>query len=118
MLTFQRGLAASVSGMLAGGAIIFGTAVGLASLYPHRLFPVSLFALLLGGQATGSFVAGGVATLVARRHTMFPALCVGAGLTACWSKLPPGPHPIWFAVASFLAFLPIALAGGFVFREQ
>ena len=75
--------------------------------------PIGAFFIVLAAHALGAFVAAYVCeTIVGDRWRMgwyvLGVTFVAAGIVNLFSV----PHPIWFAVADLLLYLPAALAGG------
>ena len=74
--------------------------------------PEGALALVLLSYALSSFGGGWLAALISRRR-LWPALIVGMVLTGLgFVNLSQIPHPLWFAAASTLCFILLALLGG------
>jgi hypothetical protein len=80
-------------------------------VYVARL-PSSAFLLILCGHALASVAAGVVATLIARRSALWPAMAAGA-LLLCGGALNviALPHPTWFVGADLGCYVPLAWLG-------
>jgi hypothetical protein len=119
----------SVLGGLAAGVAITTVAEGIEGLlHPlppsadpgnpesYRLYiarlPSSAFVLVLFGHALGSLVAGVVATLIARRAAMWPAVAAGV-LLFCGGAINVValPHPTWFIGLDLACYVPLAWLG-------
>jgi hypothetical protein len=74
--------------------------------------PVGALLLVLLAYAVGSLTGGLVATLIAGRAGITPALIVGAVLTALGvTNLVSIPQPLWFAISSTLLYIPFSWLG-------
>jgi hypothetical protein len=123
-----RRLLAVIAGLLAGMLVILA-AESLSGLlhplpppaaagderalqaYVARL-PSTAFVLVLCGHALGSIAAGAVATLVARRAVIWPALSAGFGLFLAGAvNVIALPHPTWFVGLDLACYLPLAWLG-------
>jgi hypothetical protein len=72
--------------------------------------PVGAMVGVLFSYFFGSFAGGAVATRLAKNSTA--GLCVGGALMlAGFKNLADIPHPLWFAIASTLIYLPTAWLG-------
>jgi hypothetical protein len=77
-----------------------------------KLMSPNAFVLLLVNYFIASFCAGLVATLVAKRTTLRPALVVGLVLTlAGLYNVIYMPHPLWFSIVNLLIYIPAAYLG-------
>ena len=73
--------------------------------------PLGAFGFILAAYVLGSFAAGWTAVSIAK--TMGPALAAGVVFTlAGIANVLLIPHPLWFAVATLLCYVPCALLGG------
>ena len=116
------------------GGIAAGAAVGTAAewidglLHPppawtdpgnvesYRIFvarlPTSAFVLLLCGHALGSLAAGAIATLIARKSAMWPAVAAGVALFFSGAVAVIAlPHPNWFVGLDLACYVPLAWLG-------
>ena len=74
--------------------------------------PASAFVLVLCGHALGSIAAGVVATLVAGRTSMWPAVAAGVVLLLGGAlTIVALPHPAWFVGADLACYVPLAWLG-------
>jgi hypothetical protein len=125
---FKRVLSV-LAGVATGLAIVMATDTLIGKLYPpppgidyHNSeavkqmvsnMPVGAFLVLLTGYAIAAFAGGAVATLVSGRARNVPALITGGILMVGGimnvAEIPG--HPIWFIVASTLAYIPFAYVG-------
>ena len=120
-----RKIGSVVAGLLVGALVIFGVEAIVGLLYPMPVgmnpqdplafnaylatLPPMAFVLVLLGHGLGSFVGAGVATLVARRESLWPAMIVGGLATiAGIVNLVTVPHPLWFNIVDGLIYLPLA----------
>ena len=72
--------------------------------------PMGAFLLVLIAHAIGSFVAGGVCTLIAKSTWYLGAGLIGCLLTVAGIvNLVTIPHPTWFAVVDWMLYIPPAL---------
>lgn len=79
-----------------------------------RLPPAALM-FVIAAWIAGSFVGGVVATLIARRETIVPAMTVAAAmLFGALYSLFMIPHPLWMAIAGIASPLPSAWLGAIV----
>jgi len=77
--------------------------------------PAGAFAMVLVAHATGSFLGGVVCALIARRKAYDKALIIGLLLmVAGILTLIAMPHPLWFALADVVLYVPFAFLGCFV----
>ncbi len=75
--------------------------------------PMGALILVLVAYAAGSFAGAATAAAVGRDEPRRVAITVGSLLLiAGILNLLQQPHPIWFAVASMLVYLPSAWLGG------
>jgi hypothetical protein len=82
--------------------------------------PSGVFVLVLCGHALASIAAGAVATLVARRTALWPAITAGVllGLGGLINVLGL-PHPPWFVGLDLACYVPLAWLGArLVFSPQ
>ena len=82
----------------------------------YRLFvarlPTSAFVIVLIGHVLGSVAAGIVATLIARRTAMWPAIAAGVVLLAGGAvNVIALPHPTWFVGLDLACYVPLAWLG-------
>ncbi|MES2703697.1 MAG: hypothetical protein V4649_13735 [Bacteroidota bacterium] len=83
------------------------------------VMPLTAFLALLINYMFASFVAGGVATLVSNRLRRWPAIIVGIVLTlAGLFNAAVLPNPLWFKIANFFIYYPLAYAGYFAVRRN
>ena len=81
--------------------------------------PDKAFVLLLVNYIVCSFLAGLIATLVANRTMLRPAIVVGIVLTlAGLYNVIYLPHPLWFSFANLLVYLPFAYLGYLIVRKK
>lgn len=82
--------------------------------------PTGALAIMLLAYDLGSLTGGILSTLISGRSTLWPALIVGALLTASNAvNLHALPHPTWFALVSTLGFIPLAWVGSrLVYRPE
>jgi len=81
--------------------------------------PKNFFHLLLLNYIACSFLAGLIATLVAKRNTARPAIVVGIVLTlAGLYNVIYLPHPLWFSIVNLLVYLPFAYFGYLLVRKK
>jgi len=84
-----------------------------------QMMPARFFELLLINYTIASFFAGFVATLVARRNTIRPAVVVGIVLTLAGLYNALNLHqPTWFSVTNLLIYLPMTCVGYLVIRKK
>ncbi len=77
--------------------------------------PPSALLFVVAAWLIGSFAGAVVATLVARRETIVPAMAVAAAvLFGALYSLFMIPHPLWMAVAGIALPLPFAWLGAIV----
>jgi len=123
-----RYVVALVLGFIAGFVMVFaGTALS-SLLFPlpegfdlkdQKAFaghisslPFTAFLLTLAAHASGPFVAGLVCSAIVRRFWLPGQIGLGfAFLAGGVMTLFEFPHPLWFAVADLLLYLPAVLAG-------
>ena len=73
--------------------------------------PLSALLLVIASYATGAFAGGYVSARITQDQA-WPPLIVGAALLlAGFANLAMIPHPFWFAAASTLIYIPLALLG-------
>ena len=82
----------------------------------YRIFvarlPTSEFVIVLIGHLLGSLAAGIVATLVARRTAMWPAVAAGVALFFAGAvNVIALPHPAWFVGLDLACYVPLAWLG-------
>jgi hypothetical protein len=126
-----RKVLAGIAGLVAGAAVVWAaegvssalhppppgidptTPEGREALAAHiRALPAGAFVLVLLAHAAGAFAGGLVATAVAGRTSIVPALVVGALLLAAGAvNVVVIPHPGWFIPVDLLLYLPFAWAG-------
>jgi len=74
--------------------------------------PLAAYLLLLLAYILGSFVGGLTAALISHSGKQYLAMIIGIILLLmAVVNLFKYPHPVWFTVASLLAFLPFAYLG-------
>lgn len=75
--------------------------------------PIGAMLFVLLSYVVGTFAGGWLATKIARAPQMHVPLTVG-GVQLFFGiiNLAMIPHPLWFAIASVLIFLPAAYLGG------
>jgi hypothetical protein len=84
-----------------------------------KTMPDKAFVLLLVNYMICSFGAGAIATLVAKRVLMRPAIVVGIVLTlAGLYNVINLPHPAWFTAVNLIVYLPFAYLGYLVTRKK
>jgi len=84
-----------------------------------KLMPDNGFILLLVNYAVGSYLAGLIATLVAGRTMLRPAIVVGIVLTlAGLYNVINLPHPVWFAILNLVVYLPFTYMGYLTARKK
>ena len=77
--------------------------------------PAGAFAMVLAAHATGSFLGGAVCAFISRRKAYDRALIIGLLLmVAGILTLLAMPHPVWFALADVVVYVPFAFLGCFV----
>ena len=129
----MKSLIAIVAGIIVGGVtgylvqtagdLLLGYVIGLepisaqgaAALGTSRATEALL--VVVAGYFLGPMAGGYVAARLAPFHRMYHAMAVGVfqmifGVIA----LALFPHPLWFSVATFLAFVPGALVGAALSR--
>jgi len=80
-------------------------------VYIARL-PPGAFVLVLCGHALGSIAAGAVATLIARRTAVWPAIAAGVVLFFFGAiNVLALPHPAWFIGPDLACYIPLAWLG-------
>ena len=80
-------------------------------VYIARL-PTAAFVLVLCGHALGSLSGGAVATLIARRTALWPAIAVGFVLLLGGAiNVIALPHPGWFIGLDLACYVPLAWLG-------
>ena len=100
------------------GGVIFKTP-GLDPRNPKTIsdmmtnMPIAAFVWLLLGYAVSAFLGGLVATFIAGRNNVQPALIVGTFLTVggIMNLIMIPYHPVWFMVVSILIYVPFAWLG-------
>jgi len=124
-----------LAGVLTGMVLILLGENYIHSLYPFpagidpsdksdlaayiRTLPDKAFVLLIINYAVCSFLAGLVATLVAKRIALRPALVVGIVLTiGGLYDIVYMPQPLWVSLFSMLVYLPFAYFGYLVVRKN
>ncbi len=84
-----------------------------------KQMPAKAFQLLLVNYMLGSFLAGFIATLLARRINVIPAIVVGVVLTlSAIFNIITLPHPLWFSVANLMVYLPFSYFGYLVIKKK
>lgn len=74
--------------------------------------PAGAFAMVLAAHATGSFLGGAVCAFISRRKAYDKALIIGLLLmVAGILTLLAMPHPLWFALADVMLYVPFAFLG-------
>jgi hypothetical protein len=133
------GIGRSILGVVAGAVVAFiGVmvieAVGM-KVYPPppgldpnnpesirammKDIPAGALGFVLAGWVVGTLAGAAVAARIATRSPMVPAMIVGVLLLAAGvANLVMIPHPLWFTVASVVAILPAAYAGGRLGRRS
>ena len=77
-----------------------------------KQMPDMAFKLLLLNYIFASFTAGIIATLVAKRTKIIPALVVGIVLTlSAVYNLIMLAHPLWFTLANLMVYMPFTYFG-------
>ena len=116
-----------------GGIVVAVIVVGIVEMIGHTIFPppadldlsdpaqaaklierlpVASLLFVLIAWAAGSFTGGCVATVIARRASIVPALAVAvAMLLGTLYSLYVIPHPLWMAAAGLLIPFPAAWLG-------
>ncbi len=131
-----------VGGILSGVTIVFTTDSISGALYPIppdidpdnkeqvieylEKMPASAFVLMLAGYVAASFIAGIVATALAKRYSRIdsptpvrPAFTAGLLLTVANIVNAIGfPHPFWFIVCNTILHVPAALIGYYLARRK
>jgi hypothetical protein len=124
-----------VAGAMAGMILISFGQQGMQLVYPMPAgtnindkvglgraiaqMPMGAFVLLLANYCVCSFLAGIIATYVAKRVTGRPAIVVGIVLTlAGVANVVTIPHPLWFSIVSCLVYLPCSYLGYLVARKK
>ena len=80
-------------------------------LYVNSL-PITASLLLLAGNALAAFVGGMVIKKAAKNNKTLPAIILGILLTVfAFFNLISIPHPLWFAIINLLVYIPFALIG-------
>lgn len=80
--------------------------------------PLGAFACLLIGYAFGSFSGGLVAAMLASEKRLRSALIVGSVvMLGGIMNIIMIPHPLWFAIATFFAYIPFAYLGGYIVEK-
>ena len=117
-----------VAGAVAGILLISGGEIMLHHYFPFppltdesnaqsvaaamKQMPDMAFKLLLLNYIFASFTAGIIATLVAKRTKIIPALVVGIVLTlSAVYNLIMLPHPLWFTLANLMVYMPFTYFG-------
>jgi len=82
--------------------------------------PKEAFQLLLVNYAVASLGAGIVATLIAGRKNMLPAIITGILITlgGVFNNFSIPGQPQWFAVSNLFLYIPFALLGYFLVRKM
>ncbi len=126
-----RKLLAIITAMITAVGIIwiaFMVSTAAAPFYPKNLeymtssevnawansAPAMTFAIVLVGYVLAGLAAGFIATKMGRRWSPGMSLAVACGVLLTVGELlttPFWPQPLWFIVASILAFVPSAIAG-------
>lgn len=124
-----RNILCVVVGILAGRTAIWLLGIAILHFYPtpegldlqnveaFRAFvesspPGRLFAVL-GSWAVGALMGGAIATLLAERQRIGPAVAVGGLQTLlAAAQFAMIPHPTWFVVLGLSLFLPLAALAG------
>lgn len=79
--------------------------------------PLSAFIFLLVNYAVCSFLAGVIATLIAKRVTIRPAIVIGIILTISGLyNVVSIKHPMWFSILNLFIYLPFVYFGYLVVR--
>ena len=124
-----------VVGAMSGMILITLGEMGVHHLYPlpagidlydadsvaryMKTLPASAYVFLLINYAICSFFAGLIATLVAKRTTIRPAIVVGIVLTLAGVYNAVNlPHPVWFTILNLVLYMPMAYIGYFLVREK
>lgn len=80
--------------------------------------PIGAFLFILAGYALGSFGGGLTAALIATENRVRSSLIVGAVvMLGGVMNVILIPHPMWFTICTFLAYLPFAWLGGFIVNK-
>lgn len=90
-----------------------------ASLDTYMMgLPTQAFVILIVNYIICSFLAGAIATIVARRISSMPAVAVGIVLTlAGLINAIHMPQPLWVSIAGVLVYLPSAYLGYVIIRK-
>ena len=90
-----------------------------ASLADYMMnLPTQAFVILIVNYIICSFLAGAIATIVARRISSTPAIVVGIVLTlAGLFNAIHMPQPLWVSIAGVLVYLPFTYLGYIVVRK-
>ena len=127
----MRKLFAAIAGIIAAALV-----VGVIETLGHMMFPpppdvdlsdpdqlatlidrlpLAALVFVVAAWLVGSFAGGVVATMIARRETIVPAMAVAAMMLfgALYSLLTI-PHPLWMAIAGIALPLPFAWLGAIV----
>jgi hypothetical protein len=109
-----------VAGAMTGMILIKLGEICVGKMYAgSNELPDSAFAALIVNYMTGSFLAGVVASLVAKRETARPAIVIGIVLTlAGFYNMMHLTHPLWFAITNLFVFLPFVYAGYLTVKKK
>lgn len=134
-MEFTKYVLPVVVGSMSGMILITVGEIGIHQLYPlapgtdmydaeslakaMAQLPSNAFMLLLLNYIVCSFLAGLIATLVAGRTAIRPAIIVGIVLTlAGLYNTISLPHPLWFSILNMLVYLPFAWLGYLAVRQK
>jgi len=131
-MSFSKGALAVVIGVLVAGVIFLVCEQLNAAVYKlpagmdmaaldkaMKQLPVGGYLLILAGYIAGSLLGGIVATLIAGRQHVRPAILCGIILTVgslinffqIW-------HALWFAIIAFFCFIPCCYTGYLLVRRK
>ena len=88
------------------------------SAYMESL-PNQAFINVLMGWLIGSFICGMLIRLISRSSDKTPSYIAGLFLTTAGIvDIFTLPHPLWFAVAGIIVFIPFTLLGHIIFKTS
>lgn len=130
-----RNIVAVIAAFITGGIAVFGIEALSHSFYPLpegmdpsdmkqiaeyiKTAPIGPMVFVLLAQSAGSFVGGFVTGLISRSKQTVVAIVYGLlGLAMAALNLILVPvHPLWFAIASVILPIPLALVGSSLARK-
>jgi hypothetical protein len=115
---FAKYILPVITGIVTGILLIAAGKLFIYTLYPEHISDAA-YALLILNFAVCSFLAGMVATIIAGRSSVKPALVLGIVLTLSgMADIIKLSQPVWFSSFSLLMYIPFTYFGYLLVRKH